>query len=145
LFHRTLTLPTKNNYRPRNPKELFNLRHASLRNVIERTFGVSKKRFKILRDPPSYDMDIQVEIMPALCAVHNFIRIHDPEDLEDMLVDLEVTSEVNTYGSLSLGLPDRASREWANDRRDMIAREMWEDYVSELTARGMMIEGPFLS
>ncbi len=30
--------------KPKNPKELFNLRHSSLRNVIERIFGVAKKR-----------------------------------------------------------------------------------------------------
>jgi len=28
---------------PRNPKELFNLRHASARNVIEQIFGVLKR------------------------------------------------------------------------------------------------------
>jgi hypothetical protein len=28
------------NQRPQNKEELFNLRHASLRNIIERTFGV---------------------------------------------------------------------------------------------------------
>jgi len=37
------------NQRPKNPKELFNLCHASLRNAIERIFGVVKKRrFPIL-------------------------------------------------------------------------------------------------
>jgi len=36
------------NQRPKNPKELFNLRHASLRNAIERIFGVVKRRFPIL-------------------------------------------------------------------------------------------------
>ncbi|KAI3701264.1 hypothetical protein L2E82_45915 [Cichorium intybus] len=34
---------------PENSKELFNLRHASLRNAIERAFGVLKKRFPIIR------------------------------------------------------------------------------------------------
>ncbi|XP_057733226.1 protein ALP1-like [Arachis stenosperma] len=33
---------------PQNPKELFNHRHSSLRNVIERCFGVLKKRFPII-------------------------------------------------------------------------------------------------
>ncbi|KAL2318528.1 hypothetical protein Fmac_032404 [Flemingia macrophylla] len=33
---------------PQNPRELFNHRHSSLRNVIERTFGVLKKRFPII-------------------------------------------------------------------------------------------------
>nr|KAJ0211521.1 hypothetical protein LSAT_V11C400162550 [Lactuca sativa] len=32
-----------------NAKELFNLRHASLRNAIERAFGVLKRRFPIIR------------------------------------------------------------------------------------------------
>nr|KAJ0214210.1 hypothetical protein LSAT_V11C400219020 [Lactuca sativa] len=35
---------------PQNSKELFNLRHASLRNTIERAFGVLKRRFPIIRN-----------------------------------------------------------------------------------------------
>src|SRR5689334_19273528 len=42
--------------RPQNAKELFNLRHAQLRNVIERIFGVLKKRFAILNTPMQYPM-----------------------------------------------------------------------------------------
>lgn len=30
---------------PQNPRELFNLHHSSLRNAIERAFGVLKKGF----------------------------------------------------------------------------------------------------
>ena len=33
---------------PKNAKELFNLRHSSLRNVIERIFGVLKRQWQIL-------------------------------------------------------------------------------------------------
>jgi len=33
---------------PQNPRKLFNRRHSCLRNVIERTFGVLKKRFPII-------------------------------------------------------------------------------------------------
>jgi hypothetical protein len=32
--------------RPADEKELFSLRHASLRNAVERTFGVFKARFR---------------------------------------------------------------------------------------------------
>ena len=35
--------------RPQNSKELFNHRHALLRNHVERTLGVLKKRFPILK------------------------------------------------------------------------------------------------
>ena len=44
-----------------NAKELFNLQHASLRNTIERAFGVLKKRFPIIASTrePSYCVDIK--------------------------------------------------------------------------------------
>ena len=48
------------NQRPRNAKELFNLRHAKLRNAIERIFGVLKKRFPVLTMAPEYPFESQV-------------------------------------------------------------------------------------
>ncbi len=36
------------NRKPQNREELFNLRHSSLRNVVERIFGILKKRFPLL-------------------------------------------------------------------------------------------------
>ena len=32
--------------------------------------------------PPQFDMSMQVRLPPALAAVHNFIRKHDPHDLD---------------------------------------------------------------
>src|ERR1700734_2352747 len=69
-------------YRPVNKEELFNLRHAQARNVIERIFGVLKRRFRILVIPPEYSVKVQAQIPSALCAIHNFIRIHDHEEDE---------------------------------------------------------------
>jgi hypothetical protein len=90
--------------RPCNKEELFNLRHASARNVIERIFGVMKKRFKILKDPPGYDMKIQVHIMLALCALHNFIRRHDPEEISTIeTFPDEEDHNVNAFGTLGEG------------------------------------------
>ena len=40
--------------RPRGKQELFNHRHSSLRNIIERCFGVLKARFPILKLMPNY-------------------------------------------------------------------------------------------
>jgi hypothetical protein len=48
------------NERPQNAKELFNLRHVSLRNVVERIFGVLKNRFQILARMPSFSVSYQV-------------------------------------------------------------------------------------
>jgi hypothetical protein len=44
--------------RPNTAKELFNLRYASLRNVIEWIFRVVKRRFKILGTVVEYSIDI---------------------------------------------------------------------------------------
>src|SRR5436305_3641347 len=65
---------------PENFKELFNLRHSSLRNAIERIFDVLKKRFKILRQQKKYFYEIQVRLIKALCCLHNIIRIVDGDD-----------------------------------------------------------------
>jgi len=60
--------------RPRTKEELFNLRHSQLRNVVERIFGVLKRKFPILRAQPEYPMQSQVKIVLALTGLHNFIR-----------------------------------------------------------------------
>jgi len=68
-------------YRPANADELFNLQHASARNVIERISGVLKYRFRILVIPAKISMDLQARIPAALAAIHNFIRIYDPKKI----------------------------------------------------------------
>jgi hypothetical protein len=55
-------------------KEVFNQLHSSLRNHIERSFGVLKMKWRILLDLPSYPMLKQSKIIHACMALHNFIR-----------------------------------------------------------------------
>jgi hypothetical protein len=59
--------------KPENSKELFNLRHVSLRNVIKRIFGVIKRKYQILRTPSEYSMATQTCIILACCTLHNFV------------------------------------------------------------------------
>ena len=40
--------------RLRTPQELFNYRHAQLRNVVERTFGQMKMKWAVLQEIPRY-------------------------------------------------------------------------------------------
>lgn len=116
-------------FRPANYKELFNLRHASLRNAIERIFGILKKRFPILRHGSEYPMEIQARIPPALCALHNFIRVHDPEEIGDF-VDVQADPEpARRDGILGEGPAAQGERRRANRRRDDIAKAMWTSYV----------------
>ncbi|CAN0906787.1 Protein ALP1-like [Linum grandiflorum] len=65
---------------PKGREELFNYRLSSLLNVIERCFGVLKKRFPILKNMCSYSYRKQTLIVIACCAIHNYIRMHVVDD-----------------------------------------------------------------
>ena len=45
---------------PKTPKELFNLRHSRARNAVERTFGLWKKKWGILRNQSFFKIEDQV-------------------------------------------------------------------------------------
>jgi hypothetical protein len=110
---------------------LFNLRHASARNVIERIFGILKWHFQILHLPPEYGMDVQALIPPALVALHNFICDFDPKeihDYDDEALDLQMGLPPEPAGELETGPATLAERSRANERRDKIAADMWEQY-----------------
>ena len=61
-------------------RELFNHRHSSLRNVIERSFAVLKNHFFILRHMPSFSIQKQSCIVIACCAILNYIHDQDKMD-----------------------------------------------------------------
>ncbi|WVZ53935.1 hypothetical protein U9M48_004820 [Paspalum notatum var. saurae] len=65
---------------PRGIKETFNYAHSSLRNVIERSFGVLKMKWRILLGLHSYPMQKQSKIISACMAIYNFIRESALED-----------------------------------------------------------------
>ena len=73
---------------PVNARKLFNLRHASLRNVIERIFGIFKSRFTIFKTAPPFPYKTQTELVLACAGLYNFLRQEcrsdefppDPED-----------------------------------------------------------------
>jgi hypothetical protein len=128
--------------RPQNAEELFNLRHASARNVIERVFGVLKWQFRILVHPPQFDMDIQARVPPALAALHNFIRKYDPDDIADFddVKDPQPGARMEgaaAEGQLADGLPRTAERRQTNERWDRIAQDMWVQYQAELSRRNL--------
>ena len=52
--------------------------------MIERTFGILKQCFPILRHVTSYSIVSQTKIVLACCILHNLITIEDgvPHDME---------------------------------------------------------------
>ena len=65
---------------PTNPKELFNLRHSTLRTRVERAFGIIKNHFRILTSQPFFLCKTQVTLVLAYCILHNYILGVDPND-----------------------------------------------------------------
>jgi DDE superfamily endonuclease len=122
------------NYRPLNKEELFNLRHASARNVIERIFGVLKHRFRILLLAPEYSLEIQARIPAALCAIHNFIRTYETGE-ELMAPDLndDIPNDHDHVASAAVA----ADLDVPSARRDLIAQQMWDDYIRICNERGL--------
>lgn len=111
------------NKRPRTPEELFNLRHASLRNVVERLFGVLKKRFKVLVQFNNWPIEAQITMMYSLAALHNFIRRHDAFNTVDLDEDddLDGTStDIDDEGHSASAVARMVS-----NRRNTIANDNW--------------------
>jgi hypothetical protein len=95
--------------------------------VIERIFGVAKRRFKVLVVAQEYLLDRQSQLVSALGVLHNFILINNPDDLTD-----DVETQDNFTNALSAHQEERAvtnaERARAAERRDKIANDMWHDY-----------------
>ena len=58
---------------PTNARELFNLRHSSLRVSVERAFGALKNKFRILYSKPFHPYKTQVKLVIACCILYNWI------------------------------------------------------------------------
>jgi hypothetical protein len=76
-------------------------------------------------------MAIQARIPLALCAIHNFIRIHDPDEIHDFEVHDE-HADIEPHGILAPGPAGRQEIARGTARRDVIAQSMWENYQLEL-------------
>ena len=116
---------------PANKRELFNLRHSSLRNVVERLFGVVKRRFPILVKMSPYPFEFQCDLVQCCFLLHNFVRINqlyedefyenDGDEPNNVLEDENDDEEED-------GPVMNALKVWRNG----IADAMWEQYELHL-------------
>ena len=119
---------------PQNKEELFYLRHASLRNVIERSFGVLKKRFQVLHimNTRQYSFDLQCDLILCCFIIHNFIRMNALEEDIYYNLDAEDISDNDDLNDVAVNdNNDRLSTKW----RDDIASLMWDQYQAILQQR----------
>ena len=87
------------------PEDLFNHRHAQLRNIVEKTFGILKNRFNICERMHKYKFKIQARIVIACCILHNFInhrnRLQQVSDEEEF--DRVVQNDISVGDNYILG------------------------------------------
>jgi hypothetical protein len=117
--------------KPNTREELYNLRHSSLRNVVERTFGVLKKRWAILKYMPSFSFDIQIELVYACCYLHNWIIINNSNDDEYNILDENDIAYINrnrVVANIEGNHIERAPLDRLNQWRNDISNECWIQY-----------------
>lgn len=121
---------------PENENELFNLRHASLRNVIERIFGIFKSRFTIFKSAPPFLFKTQAELVLACAALHNFLRKECRSD--EFPIEPTYASSSSSTSPIPVDEEDNLEqiyqtqeqqREDANTWRASIASAMWRDAI----------------
>lgn len=104
------------------------MRHVRARNVIERAFGVHKKKWTILRSASFYPIKVQNQIILSCCLLHNFIRTHmnvDPidPDLPSVTINDDVDDLIDQVGST------QQSNAW----RDALATSMYNEWRGNVT------------
>ena len=116
--------------KPENEKELFNLRHSQLRNVVERIFGVLKRRFLSMDSGAEFDISTQIQTQFGLTALYNFIVLHRQADDEDIYIAGAPSS--NKAGDTEPLKNTFSTGTRMNRFRDDIAAAMWRDYQAYL-------------
>ncbi|EIM84146.1 uncharacterized protein STEHIDRAFT_159740 [Stereum hirsutum FP-91666 SS1] len=108
-------------------------------------FGIFKRKFYLLIHTPEFDLKTQAKIVAALAVIFNFIRIHDPEDINVEQFDARAERahraprddvyEVPVVEELG-GFVSTVEKDEADSRRDGIAERMWADYKEYLQNGG---------
>ena len=115
---------------PNNMQEAFNRSHSSLRSHIERSFGILKKRFKILGKMPKYSVQTQIDVIMATFALHNYIR-NSQEDFmfttmeqHPNYIPRDELHDVRNHDTSTSGLFEGTSNEMKHVRNE-IATLIW--------------------
>ena len=115
----------QSNKKPKNIKELFNLQHTSLCNIIERIFSIIKRKFKILSFKAEYSFDTQVDLVLSLCTLYNFIRQY--QSLNNKINSFKLKEEEQVIVNQQQ-IRSTIGNKFINQKRDKIAKEIQIEY-----------------
>lgn len=60
-------------------KSGFSITLSRARRQVECTFGVASSMWRILRKPIEVQVDFAIDIVKAVCVLHNFVQNKEPE------------------------------------------------------------------
>lgn len=124
--------------RPQTSKELYNLRHAMLRTVVEQVFGRCKRKWKIIRSSaPEYDFNDQILFVYAVTGLYNFVMLEGmtPDDSRRE-IHLALTRKEQLVCFQAQEMANRVLPELSGHQtRDYITEKAWESYQSYINAR----------
>lgn len=116
---------------PASREEYFNMKHSSARNVIERSFGIVKMRFAILRSCSYYPIRTQCRIVTACCLLHNLIKREMPNNpIEQQYDAWEQDNIANIPTDEEYITSVESSTEWSQ-WRDAMATQMYNTWLAE--------------
>ena len=122
---------------PQNREELFNLRHSTCRNAIERLFGVVKHRFvAFARGLPLRSVQDQAYVVYAMAVLHNYIRTwtQGADALEQAYLREQAAQardvEPEDEDEGAQGMRPAELDAWRNH----LAQTMWDQYQQYVTA-----------
>lgn len=120
---------------PQDSYELFNLRHAQLRTIVEQVFGRCKRKWKVIRaTAPEYSFADQIIMIYICTGLFNFIQLGGKPWIER--VEEELTALTDEERQLLERAGERAENVVSSlpawDLRDKVRSWMWEDYEEVL-------------
>jgi hypothetical protein len=106
------------------------MKHSTARYTIERTFGLLKMCWGIIRNPSYYPFDTQVDIILACCYIHNLIRQQMRVDPCEEYLDEYMRSLQQQHVNEDVIQSTAASPEWT-EKRDKLAEDMWKSWTEK--------------
>uniref|UniRef100_A0A0A9GA85 DDE Tnp4 domain-containing protein n=1 Tax=Arundo donax TaxID=35708 RepID=A0A0A9GA85_ARUDO len=103
------------------------MKHSSARIVIERTFGLLKLHWGMIRNGSYYPIDSQIAIILACCYLHNPIRQQMSSDPFEPQLEAFLQLEGNNIGVIDC---TESSTEWT-EFRDGPATRMWDAWLAK--------------